>query len=447
VTPPIAGAAVADPQIARLYAVDSMPGQTPCADFTLVRARDRQDVVAVMEHAHAHGIPVVPQGARTGLAGGASATDGCIVLNVEALDAIEQIDDVEALAVAGPGVVNNRLKAAAGELGLWFSPDPSSAASCTIGGNVATNAGGLCCVKYGVTADHIRGLEVVLPGGEIIRTGRRTAKGVVGYDLTGLFVGSEGTLGVVTSVVARLIPQPAPAMTAVATFDDLGALTRAVVALRRHPHRPSLIEFLDRISIAAIQQLADFGYPLDSAGLLLVQSDRDGQALADVERYAESLARAGAREVAFAESSQQSADLMAGRRALNAALELQGTSLVEDVCVPVIRLGEVVETTAALGASLGVEVCVGGHAGDGNLHPHFFYDPADRASFERATSAFDGLVGIVLAAGGTISGEHGVGVQKAPWLGRELGAAELGRQRRLKAFFDPRGIMNPGKVY
>lgn len=443
----LVGAVVDDPDIAVGYAVDAMPGQAPVTDFTLVRARDAADVVAVLQQAQAHGIPVVPQGARTGLTGGASASAGCIVLNVEALDGIEDVDPVQGLAVVGPGVVNEALKTEAARAGLWYSPDPASAATCTIGGNVATNAGGLCCVKYGVTADHVRGLEVVLPGGEMIRTGRRTAKGVAGYDLTGLFVGSEGTLGVVTRVVTALIPRPAPPMTAVAAFEDLTRLTGAVVALRRDHARPSLVEFLDRETVGAIMALGDYGYPTDCAGIVLVQSDREGYAGADVARYADLLAASGATEVAFAETPQTSADLMAGRRALNTALDRTGPSLVEDVCVPVARLGDVMRASADLAAQAGVRMTIAGHAGDGNLHPRFYYDECDPGSLHRATAAFDGLVDIVLAAGGTITGEHGVGIQKAPWLRRELGDAEWHRQVRIKAFFDPTGIMNPGKVY
>ena len=236
---------ISDPDVKRVYAVDASFGAAAPDDFEVVRARDVADVVEVMRHAHEHGVPVVPQGARTGLNGAAVATQGCIVLNTEALREIELVDPVDGIAVAGAGVVTEELKKAARVEGMFFPPDPASAASSTLGGNVATNAGGLCCIKYGVTADYIRGLEVVLPGGETITTGRRTAKSVAGLDLTGLFVGSEGTLGVVTKVITRLVPTPEDPLTALATFPDLTSAAEAIIALRRDPNPPSLIEFLD----------------------------------------------------------------------------------------------------------------------------------------------------------------------------------------------------------
>ena len=226
-----------------------------------------------MRHAHETRTPVVPQGARSALTGASVAIEGGIVLNVEASTRSAR-SALEGIAVAGPGVINADLKAAAAQSGLFYPPDPASSAFCTIGGNVATNAGGLCCVKYGVTADYIRGLQVVLPGGEVIRTGRRTAKGVAGLDLTGLFVGSEGTLGVVTEITARLLPAPDPALTVLGTFDSLDAASEAISALRRERHRPSLVELMDAASIAAVQALADYGFPGACAAALIVQSDR-----------------------------------------------------------------------------------------------------------------------------------------------------------------------------
>ena len=295
---------VTDPDVKATYAVDESLGAAAPADYEVVRARDLADVVEVMRFAQESGTPVVPQGARSGLAGGSVAIQGAVVLNVEALDTVHDVDPLEGVAVAGPGVINADLKKAAAQAGLFYPPDPASSAFCTIGGNVATNAGGLCCVKYGVTADYIRGLQVVLPGGEVIRTGRRTAKGVAGLALTGLFVGSEGTLGVVTEVTAKLVPAPDPALTVLATFDDLERASAAIIALRQERHRPSLLELMDAATITAVQAVADYGFPQGCAAALIVQSDRPGHTAEDVQRYAAVLESAGAAEVAVADDAQ-----------------------------------------------------------------------------------------------------------------------------------------------
>ncbi len=442
----LAGRVISDPLVAATYGVDATPGSSAPDHFEVVRARDRGDVVDVLRYAAEHRIPVVPQGARTGLVGAAGALEGAIVLNVEAMVEMS-IDAEQRQAVLGPGVVNADLKAAVRAHGLAYPPDPASADSCTIGGNVATNAGGLCCVKYGVTADYIRGLEVVLAGGEVIRTGRRTAKGVTGLDLTGLFVGSEGTLGVITEVVARLVPAADAPLTVLAVFPDLATTMAGVAALRAQRHTPSLVELLDGPGVEAIQDYADFGYPRGVGAVLLVQSDRVGGTHEDVQAYAAALQAAGADEVAVADDAQESELLLAGRRALNPAMEAVGRRLIEDVCVPVARLGELVEAVHAIADRRGLRAMASGHAGDGNLHPVFFYDPDDEASTAAAAAAFDDLVTVAWALGGTLAGEHGVGSTKAPWLVGELGAAEVARQRAVKAVFDPLGIMNPGRVF
>jgi len=439
---------VTDPDVRRSYALDATVAlDPPPEDFAVVRARDLGDVVAVLEHAQATGTPVVPQGARTSRSGGAIASEGCIVLNVEALDTIHEVNPLEGYAVVGPGVVNAALKREAAAAGLFYAPDPASWETCTIGGNIATNAGGLCCVKYGVTSDWVKALQVVLPGGEVMRTGHRTAKGVAGYDLTGLFVGSEGTLGVVTEAVLRLEPAPDPALTALAVFGSLDAAVAGIVALRRDPHRPCLLEIIDRTSVRAIQSFGDFGFPDDCAAVLLVQSDRPGHVAEDLARYAGLLASAGAVDVAVADDAQESEALLAGRRVMSTAFEAMGVRLAEDVCVPVGRLGDFVRGIEAIGERRSVLIPVSGHAGDGNLHPSIVYTPTDADSVSRAWQAFGDVIELGLSLGGTITGEHGVGSVKVPWLGLELGQPELDRQRRLKAVFDPLGIMNPGKVF
>ncbi len=438
-------AVVTDADVRASYAVDSSHGAQAPEHFTLVRARDRDDVVAVLQEAQARGIPVVPQGARTALTGAACATEGAVVLNVEALRGID-IDEVEGHAWVGPGVITREVKEAAAEAGLAYPPDPASSDSCTIGGNVATNAGGLCCIKYGVTADYVKALEVILPGGEPMRTGHRTAKGVAGYDLTGLFVGSEGTLGVVVRALLRLVPAPDPALTALATFESLDDAVAGVLAVRRDRHRPALLEFLDRASIEAIQAVGDYGFPADCEAALLVQSDRPGHAAEDVQRYAAALAAAGAAELAVADSTSEAELLMRGRRMLNHALEVKGRRIGEDACVPVARLADFVRAGQAIAARTGVEMTLSGHGGDGNLHPSMFF-PDDPDGWARAQVALDELLRAALELGGTITGEHGVGTLKRHHLRWELGEAELARQRAVKAVFDPRGIMNPGKVY
>lgn len=438
---------ITDPTVKAAYGVDATFGSRPPSHFDVVLATSVQDVVDVMRYADAHGVPVVPQGARTALTAAASAVEGCIVLNTEQLDTIEEVDDVEGIAVVGPGVITGDLRRAAAERNMFYPPDPGSVDTCTIGGNVAMNAGGMCCVKYGVTADYVRGLEVVLPDGELLRTGRRTAKGVTGLDLTGLFVGSEGTLGVVTKVVTKLVPKPEPALTTLATFDSLEAASQAIVALRRSGSRPSMLEFLDGPSIGTIQALADFGFPAGCAAALLVQSDRPGYASADVAEYSRIMREHGAIGTEVAVDPQESDRLLAGRRSLNTAQVAYGPHLVEDMCVPVRHLPDLVRAGEAIGARHGLQIMFAGHGGDGNLHPAIFFDPADPAQTEQAWLAFDDLIEAALALGGTLAGEHGVGSLKAPWLRREIGDLSYGLQQQLKSVFDPKGIMNPGRVY
>jgi glycolate oxidase len=293
----------------------------------------------------------------------------------------------------------------------------------------------------------VRALDVVLPGGEVMRTGHVTDKGVTGYDLTGLVVGSEGTLGIVTRVVTRLVPAPDPALTALATFGSLDAAVRAVVALRLDRHRPSLLEILDRASIAAVQAFGEYGFPEDSEAVLLVQSDRPGHAAEDVARYGDLMTGAGATEVAVADDRQEAELLLQGRRVLSTAVEALGARIAEDVCVPVGRLGEYVRGAAEVSKRWDLRIPVSGHAGDGNLHPSIVYPYGDDDARARAWGAFDELMRLGLTLGGTVAGEHGIGSVKRRWLVEEVGAREVERQRAIKAVFDPSGIMNPEAVF
>ena len=306
----------------------------------VVRPESTQQVQYVMRLASEHRIPVVPQGARSGLSGGANAVDGCIVLSLTRLNRILDIDTSEQLAVVEPGVVNADLSRAVLDKGLFYPPDPSSWEWSTVGGNVATNAGGLCCVKYGVTADFVRSLEVVLASGEILRTGRRPAKGVAGYDLTRLLVGSEGTLGVITKITVALRPAPDAALTIAAVFDSASAALRSVARIIASGVGPSLLEFIDRTTLRAINDYRDMGLPEDAQALLLAESDRGPQAAQAIATMADICLEQGALEVAQASDAAESAMLLEARRLVSPALDRLGVTLVDDVAVPRERLTE-----------------------------------------------------------------------------------------------------------
>ena len=446
------GALVTDRDVIDSYSSDKAlfcPAGTASA---LVRAADVDDVVAVMRFATAHRIPVVTQGARTGLSGAANATDGAILLNVAKLNAIIDIDEVDQTCRVQPGVINQDLKTALAEHGLSYPPDPGSVAISTIGGNVATNAGGMCCVKYGVTRDYVRGLTVVLADGTVTRLGRQTAKGVAGLDLAGLFVGSEGTLGVIVEITLGLKPLLAPPVTGVGIFPDMESAGRTVTELMASGAAPSMLELMDGGTVGMINAYGDFGLPDGAGALLLVQSDAPGQAgVTELESF-EAIARAqGADEVFFSDDPADSEMLVAARRAVSPAMEkyvsgLGGGELIDDVCVPRSRLGEFFARLDEIAGRHSVEVSTAGHAGDGNMHPSVLFDAHDPASVAEAKETFAEIMQLGLDLGGTITGEHGVGYLKKDWLVRELDAGARALQTSIKAAVDPLGILNPGKM-
>ncbi|TDD07361.1 FAD-binding protein [Saccharopolyspora terrae] len=436
-----------DPDVLAAHSRDRAtfcPAGTPAA---LVRAYDTDDVAAVLKWAHENRVPVVPQGARSGLSGAANALDGCVLLSLEKMDAILDIDPDEQLAVVQPGVVNGVLAAAVAEKGLFYPPDPGSRSISTIGGNVSTNAGGMCCVKYGVTGDFVRGLEVVLADGRVMRTGRRTAKGVAGYDLTRLMVGAEGTLGVVTEVTVALRPASAQPLTAVAFFPEVAGSARTVSGYLAEGYQPSVLEFMDASSVKAVQQIADLGFPEGMAAMLLVQSDRGADAPADLAAF-ERVARAmGAAEVVVSDSAAEGEMLMQARRLVGDAHEKLGKALlIDDVCVPRRHLVDLVEGLQRIAEEHRVQVLCSGHAGDGNMHPVVAFDDGDADETARAQKAFDAIMQLGLDLGGTITGEHGIGQLKREWLGHELDEAGLWASRAIKAALDPHNVLNPTRV-
>jgi glycolate oxidase len=421
----------------------------------LVRPRSTEQVAAVVRTAARHRAPVVPQGARTGLAGGANAVEGAILLSLTEMDRILEIDPVNRIAVVQPGVVNAKLAGAVAESGLRYPPDPSSWETSTIGGNVATNAGGMCCVKYGVTAEYVLGLEVVLADGSVLRCGRRTPKGVAGYDLTRLFVGSEGTLGVITEITLALRPAAEEALTLVALFPSTAAAGAAVAAIAEGGLTPSLLELLDRTHLSAIEAYRPMGLRTDAKALLLAAADTGPRATADLERIAEVCAAAGAEEVYAASDATEAAALQEARRLAYPAMEHlaarmypdgSGAVIVDDIAVPRSQLAPLLDGIEKIADEYAVPIGVVGHAGDGNMHPKFIVNRADPASVARGRAVFDAVMSLGLSLGGTCTGEHGVGLLKREWLAAEIGPVGMGVHHAIKRALDPGGLFNPGKV-
>jgi glycolate oxidase subunit GlcD len=422
------------------YLADRATSVVPGTPVAVVRAARTESVQAVMRIASEHLVAVVPRGAGSGLSGGSTAIEGCIVLSTEAMCGI-RVDTAALTATVGPGLLNADLKAAAAEVGLWYPPDPSSFEICSIGGNLATNAGGLCCVRYGVTNDYVLGMQVVLADGTAVRLGGATVKNVAGYDLKSLFVGSEGTLGVITEATLRLRPAPPSSEVIVGTFDSLPEAGRAVAAVMT-TERPAALELMDRAALNAVEDVAPMGLDRTAAALLLANSDACGD---EADRIARYFTDSGATYVAQSSDPHEGAMLMTARRMAIPCVQRQGTVLIEDVGVPLPRIPELLARVQHIAAARETSIPVIGHAGDGNFHPLVTYDAADPDATARAESAFDEIMQAALELGGTITGEHGVGILKAHHLRAQLGDEAMDLNRRIKSALDPHGILNPGK--
>ncbi|MFE7803713.1 FAD-binding oxidoreductase [Streptomyces sp. NPDC057430] len=442
-----AEALITDPDVTASYTHDMASFCTAGTPAAVVLPRTVEQVQHVMRTATALRVPVVPQGARTGLSGAANASEGCIVLSLVRMDRILEINPVDRIAVVEPGVVNAVLSRAVNEYGLSYPPDPSSWETCTIGGNIGTASGGLCCVKYGVTAEYVLGLDVVLADGRLLSTGRRTAKGVAGYDLTRLFVGSEGSLGIIVGATLALRPQPPQQLALAAEFPSSAAACEAVCAIMERGHTPSLLELMDGTTIRAVNKLANMGLPNTTEALLLCAFDTPDPA-ADLAAVGELCAAAGATEVVPAESAAESALLLQARRLSLTALEtIKSATMIDDVCVPRTKLAAMLDGTAAIAEKYDLTIGVCAHAGDGNTHPVVCFDHADEDESRRARESFDEIMALGLELGGTITGEHGVGTLKKDWLAQELGPVGVELQQGIKRTFDPLGILNPGKLF
>jgi glycolate dehydrogenase FAD-linked subunit len=439
------GVVVTDPDTVEKYRFDWSRDSAAGTPAVVVRAEDAGQVQTAVRWAARHGVPVVPRGAGSGLSGGSSAVDGGMVLSLERMRAVE-IDTECQVAVVEPGALNAEVKKAAGAHGLWYPPDPSSYEICSIGGNIATNAGGLCCVKYGVTTDYVLGLDVVLADGTLITLGGKRIKDVAGLSLMKLFVGSEGTLGIVTRAILRLVPAQAARSTMVAAFPTVDAAARAVVAVRR-TIRPSMLELMDQASIHAVEDYRSMGLDRSAGALLVAQSDAPGIARSDeVELMRTACEVAGATEVFVTDDADEGEMFVEARRIAFPAIEARGSLFLEDVGAPIPLLPRLLESIAEVARAYDVEIPVVAHAGDGNTHPIIVYDAADPDSEKRAREAFREVMQRAIDLGGTITGEHGVGRTKREALPAQLGPDVMALSRRVKDALDPAGILNPGAV-
>jgi glycolate oxidase len=458
------GRVVIDPEVLAAISHDDAEWAPVGRAVAGIRARTEAEVGHVVAACAEFGAPVVPRGAGTGLSGGANATDGSVVLDLSLMNKVLEIDRDNMTCVVQPGVVNNDLKAAVAACGLWYPPDPASAPWSTIGGNVATNAGGLCCLKYGVTRDYVLGLRVVtgaVPGavsygapavgrvgyGDAVRLGRRTSKGVAGLDLTGLFVGSEGTLGVVTEVTLRLRPALAGTpRTVVGAFGDLVTAGEAVSLITRRGLSPAVLELLDRACLRAVEDWKHLGLEADAAALLLARVDTPGDSgKEEADALAVAMAGAGALWAAQSTDDTEAEALFDARRLAYPAMERLGPVLTEDVCVPRSAVPVMLARIEAIAARHGVTIATVAHAGDGNLHPLIITPPGDEGARLAAQAAFTELLDAAIELGGTVSGEHGIGLLKRDGMRRELDPGALAMQEAVRRALDPLGIFNPGK--
>jgi len=429
------------------YRFDETEYTHPGWPLGVALAASTAEVATIVRLAAEHRTPIVPRGAGTGLSGGAIAVEGALTLVLTRMDRILEIDTANLVATVQPGVINADLGKAAAEHGLFYAPDPASFETCTIGGNLAENSGGLRCVKYGVTRDAVLGLEVVLADGTVIRTGGKNVKDVAGYDLTHLFIGSEGTLGVITEATLRLRPAPPPKLTLLAFFASVRAAGDAVTRITEAGIVPVTLELMDAFTIRAVDEAQHLGLDRDAGAMLMIESDAGGTAAEDELDRAEGACRdAGATSLVRAADPTEADWLREARRKAHWSLEQAGVARMDDVGVPRSRVPEMLAAIERISAEHDLPVGVFGHAGDGNLHPTFVVDREDPTAEERINAARGRIYEAAIALGGTITGEHGTGTAKRAWLEAQRGPDAVRVMRAVKAALDPLGILNPGKV-
>ena len=423
-------------------AMKEMPG---CVVFAL----STDEISAVLKLANDTGTPVVTRGSGTGLSGGSVPSGDCIVLCTVKMERILEVDAANLTMTVEPGVTTIQIAEAAEKAGLFYPPDPGSMKNSTIGGNVAENSGGLRGLKYGVTRNYVMGLEVVLPDGEVMWLGNKCVKDVAGFSLKDVMIGSEGTLGVITKVLLKLIPKPAAKKTMVATFDAMDHAAQTVSDIIAAQIIPCTLEFLDRTTIHCVEDFAKVGLPLDCEALLLMETDGHPAAVAEEAGKMEELARAnGAKEVRVAKDAAEAAQLATARRsAFSALARLAPTTILEDATVPRSELAHMIRFVAEVAKKHELKIGTFGHMGDGNLHPTFLTDERSEDEMRRVHEAFDEIFEEAIRLGGTITGEHGIGLAKKEFLPKFAGKAQMRVMRELRTALDPKGILNPGKMF
>ena len=430
---------ITDPTILPSYSRDQSQIAKNGTPIAVLLAKNESEISAAVKFAYEHNIPVVARGAGSGLSGGANAIDGSLIISLEKMNQIISIDSANLIADVEPGVINLDLDKEVSKFGLAYLPDPASREWSTIGGNVATNAGGMCCVKYGVTSHHVRAVRMVTSDGSVVTLGTALKKSVTNLDLLHLIIGSEGTLGIVTQVTVGLVVRPKPATTLIATFSSIDSAMKAIpelVALG-----PSMLEVVDSTTLRAVEEWKPLGFENVST-VLLFQSDDSPEICAKAVTIAE---RHGAIDATYSDDPRDSADLIQVRKLAYPALERKGAALLDDVCVPISQISNLVTEVEKIAADSGLLIGIFGHAGDGNMHPTIVYEHGDEAAEQRAVQAFNSIIKVAQKLGGTASGEHGIGSIKVDSARRETSDRVTELQRSIKKVFDPKGILNPGK--
>ena len=430
---------ISDPDITASYSRDQAPFASAAAPFAVLLARSASEISIALKYANENSIPVVTRGAGSGLSGGANSTAGSLVISLEKMNQIIEIDTANQIARVQAGVINLDLDTAAKEFGLAYLPDPASRDWSSLGGNAATNAGGMCCVKYGVTGAHVRAMQVVLASGEIIELGKATKKSVTTYDLLHLFIGSEGTLGIITELTLNLEIRPSAPSTLIATFPSVSKAAAAAASLLQY--RPSMLEIVDQTTLKAVEAWHPLGFEV--AGSVLIMQLDENHSLC--EAALTTCKQFDLIDGVYSDDPADAADLIRVRKLAYPALERMGATLLDDVALPITKIAEFVERVEKLSTEVNLTIGIFGHAGDGNMHPTIVHDHGDLAAAQRAQKAFGQIVEIAQSLGGTASGEHGIGSIKPGFVTKEISKTVIDLQRAVKKVFDPNSILNPGK--